>query len=136
MLEIQGDASVTSAFTVTVDGNKIAGDTVELPSAATVTALGGAAFQGESNITAFATTVNVGSKYIVDPFRVKPVDSESRILEIDAEHRNLLVKSENRLNTLEQETRGLAIKSESRILKTQHLTLVENATGPLDTREG
>lgn len=136
VLEIQADASIASAFSVVADGDKLAGDTVELTAQASVSALGGAAFIAEADINAFASSVIVGRKYVIDPYRVFTVKNESRTLVIAPELRKISVTCENRLNTLERETRSLKIKSETRDLTILNLTLVENASGPLDTREG
>jgi hypothetical protein len=86
-------------------------------------------------MNAFNTVLSALTIYIIDPFRVYAVDSESRTLIIEQELRKFAVKPENRLNNIEQETRGFTVKSESRVLKPQTLTLTEQIN-PLDRRKG
>ena len=130
---IEGEATLTSNATVSTSAVKTARSSATLSSEASVSALGGFIASGSADLQAFNTVVSALTIYIIDPYRVKTVGSESRTLVIEAEHRNFVVKSENRLNNIEQESRGLQIKSETRKLTVQNLTLVDEA-GPLDTR--
>ena len=70
-----------------------------------------------ANLGGVTSTLVVGSKFAIDPYRVYTVPTESRI------------------NILQQETRSYLVPSETRIYKVQHLKLVDEL-GILDRREG
>ena len=71
--------------------------------------------EGEANLGGVTSTLVVGSQFAIDPYRVYPVLSETRI------------------NILEQETRSHLVPSETRSYQIQHLTLVDEP-GILDRR--
>ena len=96
---------------------------------------GGISARATASLNAFNSVLSALTIYIIDPYRVYAVDSESRTLVIALEERKFAVKPENRLNNIEQETRGFVIDSETRTLKPQTLTLIEQIN-PLDRREG
>ena len=131
-----GEVIKGGLFGVAVDGiSNIVGSTT-INSAFTTDFKGGILFGGIVNIQAFVTTVSALTIYNIDPFRVYPVDSETRSLNILQESRDYPVKSENRLNTIEEENRIFKVPSETRTIVIQPLTLVEVAGNPLDRRKG
>lgn len=123
-------------FTTTVNGVKITDADIDISSDFQTTRwVGGKLFGGRIDISAFTTQVSVGSLYVIDPFRVYTIDSESRLLGIVEETRIYTPNSETRVNSIIEETRGFNVPSETRTLKTQRTKLVEVAGDPLDRRE-
>lgn len=130
-----GQSEMLANFTATADGEIIISGTADLEGEFAVSATASANIQGVVSMTAFNTVLSTAKLFVLDPKRIYTVDSESRLLVIDAETRKYAVKSENRVNTVEQETRSFAIPSETRNLVVEHTTLVD-AAGIRDTREG
>jgi hypothetical protein len=128
-------ATLTTTATLSADGFAEFKGTTNIASEFTTTCNAGVLLRSSVDMNAFNTVLSALTIYIIDPYRVYSVDSESRTLVIEQEPRKFAVKPENRLNNIEQETRGFTVKSESRILKPQTLTLVEQIN-PLDRREG
>ena len=133
------DATVIQAgvFTLTANGDNIANaGAINISSEFTVPRwVGGKLFGGIVNITAFTTQVSALTIYIIDPFRVYTIDSESRLLGIVEETRIYTPNSETRVNSIIEEIREFNVPSETRTLKTQYKKLVEVAGDPLDRRE-
>jgi hypothetical protein len=86
-------------------------------SLASIDLVAGLLADGAANLQAIGSTLIVGSKFAIDPYRVFTVPTETRI------------------NILEQETRSYLVPSETRIYKVQHLNLIDEP-GILDRREG
>jgi hypothetical protein len=93
------------------------GGTANLTAQGTVNLIAGLLADGEADLQAVGSTLIVGSKFAIDPYRVYTVPTETRI------------------NILEQETRSYLVPSETRIYKVQHLNLIDEP-GILDRREG
>ena len=81
------------------------------------------------------STLVVGVKWAIDPFRVHLIPSETRINILEQETRNFAINSDTRINIVPQETRSKTIASETRKLEIQHLTLVDDP-GIKDRRTG
>lgn len=132
------DATVIQAgsFTTTVDAIKAVFAEASLSSNFQTTRwVGGKLNGGIVNIQAFTVQVSALTIYIIDPFRVYTIDSESRLLGIEEERRIYTPNSETRVNSIIEEIREFNVPSETRTLKTQHKKLVEVAGDPLDRRE-
>ena len=123
------------SFAVTVDAISQVSGSASLSGAFTHNFKGGQKFGGIINIQGFAAQVSALTIYIIDPFRVYTIDSESRLLEIVEETRIYKPYSESRVNSIIAEIREFNVPSETRTLKTQHKKLVEVAGDPLDRRE-
>ena len=138
--ETRTDATVIQAgtFTTTVNGDAIADSgAIGISSNFTVPRwVGGKLFGGIVDIQGFATTLNALTIYLIDPYRVYKVDSESRLLKVVEERRFYGLNSESRVNSIIEEQRELSVTSETRNLKVQTTKLVEVAGDPLDRREG
>lgn len=93
------------------------GGTASITGSASIDLVAGLLADGEANLEAIGSTLIVGSKFAIDPYRVYTVPTETRI------------------NILEQETRSYLVPSETRIYKVQHLNLIDEP-GILDRREG
>ena len=78
---------------------------------------GGLLAEGELILPFAASTLILGTTFVLDPYRIYTIPTESRI------------------NKIEQETRSYIVPSETRIYEIQHLKLVDEA-GILDRREG
>lgn len=132
------DATVIQAgeFTTTVDAVKTTSADIGISSDFQTTRwVGGKLFGGVIDIQAFTVQVSALTIYIIDPFRVYTIDSESRLLGIVEERRIYDLNSESRVNSIIEEIREFNVPSETRTLKTQHKKLVEVAGDPLDRRE-
>lgn len=132
------DATVIQAgsFTTTVDAIKAVFAEASLSSDFQTTRwVGGKLNGGIVDIQAFTVQVSALTIYIIDPFRVYTIDSESRLLGIEEERRIYTPNSETRVNSIIEEIREFNVPSETRTLKTQHKKLVEVAGDPLDRRE-
>lgn len=86
-------------------------------------------------MTGWFSSVQALFFYNIDPFRVYPVNNETRLLQIEQDTRIFAPIRENRLNTIEQETRVYVIPAETRNLEVQPLALVETVGNPLDRRQ-
>lgn len=93
------------------------GGTASITGSASIDLVAGLLADGEVNLGGVLSTLIVGSKFTIDPYRVYTVPTETRI------------------NILEQETRSYLVPSETRIYKVQHLSLIDEP-GILDRREG
>ena len=132
------DATVIQAgsFTTTVDAIKAVFAEASMSSNFQTTRwVGGKLNGGIIDIQAFTVQVSALTIYIIDPFRVYTIDSESRLLGIEEERRIYTPNSETRVNSIIEEIREFNVPSETRTLKTQHKKLVEVAGDPLDRRE-
>ena len=132
------DATVIQAgsFTTTVDAIKAVFAEADMSSNFQTTRwVGGILLGGIVDIQAFTVQVSALTIYIIDPFRVYTIDSESRLLGIEEERRIYDLNSETRVNSIIEEIREFNVPSETRTLKTQHKKLVEVAGDPLDRRE-
>jgi len=150
------EAQLSSSFTITADADAVGDGISIIASAGTldITAVktaravetldgvfdsnfkGGILFGGIIDIQAFATTVSALTIINIDPFRVYPVDVESRLLQIVPESRIYNTKTETRINIITEEDRNINVKSETRTVEVQPLELVEVAGNPLDRRQG
>jgi len=150
------EADISSAFTLTASGEATAegvsivasAGTLDITAVKTVRAVetldavfdsdfrGGILFGGIIDIQAFVTTVSALTIFNIDPFRVYPVDVESRLLQIVPESRIYNTKTETRINIITEEDRNINVKSETRTVEVQPLELVEVAGNPLDRRQG
>ena len=133
---IQGNATLTATNQLVSAGS---GTRTSTPIAANVTAnlsaTGGIIRGMDETFTAFNTVLSALTIYIIDPFRVYHIDSESRTLVIQPESRKFSVNRENRVNSIQEETRNYAIDSETRQLVVQPHKLTEVIGNPLDRRE-
>ena len=133
---IQGKATLTATNQLVSAGS---GTRTSTPIAANVTAnlsaTGGIIRGMDETFTAFNTVLSALTIYIIDPFRVYHIDSESRTLVIQPESRKFSVNRENRVNSIQEETRNYAIDSETRQLVVQPHKLTEVIGNPLDRRE-
>lgn len=148
--------SISSAFTVEVDADRVAGGTVlqasagtmsvkanplwgpyqqSLDAEATIFINGGVLRDGSATLNALNAVLATLTIYNIDPYRIYTIPTESRIATIEADTRIFSIDSENRLNTLEKETRTIQIDSESRYLEVQRLRLFDQF-GVKDRREG
>ncbi len=141
---LTSDATATTAatviqagsFTTTVDAIKAVFAEASMSSNFQTTRwVGGKLNGGIIDIQAFTVQVSALTIYIIDPFRVYTIDSESRLLGIEEERRIYTPNSETRVNSIIEEIREFNVPSETRTLKTQHKKLVEVAGDPLDRRE-
>lgn len=132
----EGISIVASAGTLDVTAVKTTETIETLDSEFDTTFTGGRLFGGIIDIQAFVTTVSALTIFNIDPFRVYPVDAESRTLQIVAESRIYKPKTETRINIITEEERSYNVKSETRTVEVQPLELVEVAGNPLDRRQG
>ena len=133
---IQGTANLNVTNTLTSQAGGTRNSTpITSDSTAALTGTGGMIRGMDETFTAFNTVLSAMTIYIIDPFRVYHVDSESRTLVIAAESRNFSINRENRVNSVIEENRSYAIDSETRQLVVQNLKLKEVIGNPLDKRE-
>jgi len=132
---VEGVSINAGAFTTTVSAIKITDADIGISAAFGEQFKGGILYGGIIDIQGFATTLSALTIYTIDPFRVYPVENESRLLEIVEERRIYDLKSESRVNSIIEEIREYAVKSETRTLKTQHKPLIEVTGNPLNRRE-
>ena len=91
--------------------------TFNLQGVASISIIGGFLAEAQVTLPGAVSVLFIGSQFAIDPYRVYPIDSETRI------------------NILQQETRSYLVPSETRQYEIQHLTLVDEP-GILDRREG
>jgi len=103
-----------------VDTLDILGGTANLISTSTLLAQGEKVILPTVTINAFTTTVSIAAGFAIDPYRIRQIDSETRI------------------NILQQETRIRSILNETRILKVTPgaNTRIVDQVGIIDRREG
>lgn len=133
---VQGTANLNVTNTLTSQAGGTRNSTpIASDSTAALTGTGGMVRGMNETFTAFNTVLSALTIYIIDPFRVYHIDSESRTLVIAAESRNFSINRENRVNSVIEENRSYAIDSETRQLVVQNLKLEEVIGNPLDKRE-
>ena len=133
---VQGTANLNVTNTLTSQAGGTRNSTpIASDSTAALTSTGGMVRGMNETFTAFNTVLSALTIYIIDPFRVYHIDSESRTLVIAAESRNFSINRENRVNSVIEENRSYAIDSETRQLVVQNFKLKEVIGNPLDKRE-
>lgn len=91
--------------------------TFNLQGVASTSITGGFLAEAQPQFTGALSVLFIGSQFAIEPYRVFPIQSETRI------------------NILQQETRLYLVPSETRTYEIQHLNLVDEP-GILDRREG
>jgi len=113
-----GTANLVGQATLSVPAVKITrGGQFDLQGVMTTTTIGGYLAEAQPQLTGVLSTLIIGSQFAIEPYRVFPIQSETRI------------------NILQQETRSYLVPSETRTYEIQHLNLVDEP-GILDRREG
>lgn len=130
-----GDSLNAGTFTLSVSATKTVYPEFAFTSTSTLSPTAYKTVYPTFAFTGPFSTLVVGVKWAIDPFRVHLIPSETRINILEQETRNFAVNSDTRINIVPQETRSKTIASETRKLEIQHLTLVDDP-GIIDRRTG